>query len=139
MLRRTWTDINNVTNGFTAWRRWSSSSDENTHVSFFACVSIYADRRLITSQYFCIASSLETPLHFSHASHLAFPFMSNIPGRAVRILERDGQDRSATTIGRVGSEENRSDRTIVGAWRTGVDVAEVGLLEPAVHLEHVLV
>ena len=52
-----------------------------THVSQYS--SIYALSLLTTSQYFCIASSLELPLHFSHASHFAFPFMSNIPGRAV--------------------------------------------------------
>ena len=37
-----------------------------------------------------MASSWLVPLHFSHASHLAFPLGSNIPGRAVC---NDGQGR----------------------------------------------
>ena len=76
------------------------------------------------------------PPHFFHASHLAFPFMSNMPGRSAK-RESDAALVSHLSGGRDAHASKK--RGLAGYGRTGVDVADVYLLEPAVQLEHVLV
>ena len=101
------------------------------------CVSrvFHAEMRLTTWTYFCMASSLEVPLHFSHASHLALPLRSNMPGRAG--MRKGGGSEGWRTI---WENVQGADKGKIGsATRTGVDVADVRLLEPTVQLEHDLV
>ena len=82
-----------------------------------------------TSTYLAMASSLEVPLHFSQASHLALPLKSSMPGRAARIRDGFGQPGERAIWG----------HCLIGAARTGVHVADVGLLEPAVELQLLVV